>query len=158
MKLGKIWWRRNLMCSLTTILSTPPRILLASTRSKIDQLQLVPSGGDSGPRRTSTERKCSVIYTHPGPMSSASHVSQFLRLADDLNTANSAWIYPSVQITSQFLSHDWELVDCMESQWRSQYFSRSYWNFGQNNVAENDEAIFSTCHIWSRDVIDDVSR
>jgi hypothetical protein len=26
---------------------------------------------------------------------------------------------------------------CMESQWLSEYFSRSYWKFGQNNVAEN---------------------
>jgi hypothetical protein len=29
---------------------------------------------------------------HPGPMSSASHVNQILKLADDLNTTNSAWI------------------------------------------------------------------
>jgi hypothetical protein len=28
----------------------------------IDQLQLVPSGGDTGPRRTSPELKLSVIY------------------------------------------------------------------------------------------------
>jgi hypothetical protein len=43
--------------------------------------------------------------------------------------------YPSVQITSQFMSHDWELVVSMESR----YFSRSYWKFGQNNVPENEE-------------------
>jgi hypothetical protein len=61
-------------------------------------------------------------------MSSASRVSQFLRPADDLKMANSAWIL-------------------------SEYFSRSYCKFGENNVAENDEAIFSICHIWSRDVI-----
>jgi hypothetical protein len=29
---------------------------------------------------------------------------------------------------------------------------------GQNNVAENDEAIFSICHIWSHDVIDEIAR
>jgi hypothetical protein len=38
-------------------------------------------------------------------MSSTSHVSQFLKPADDLNTANSTvGFFPSVQITSQFTS------------------------------------------------------
>jgi hypothetical protein len=56
----------------------------------VDQLQLVPSGGDAGPGdQPATKMLCNL---QPGPMSSASHVSQFLRPADDLNTANYAWI------------------------------------------------------------------
>jgi hypothetical protein len=60
-----------------------------------------------------------------------------------------------VRISRAFGSH-FELI--ISSDLGSEYFSRSYWKFGQNNVAENDEAIFSICHIWSRDVIDDVAR
>jgi hypothetical protein len=36
--------------------------IFSVTCSDLDQLQLVPSGGDSGPCRTSTELKFSVIY------------------------------------------------------------------------------------------------
>jgi hypothetical protein len=58
----------------------------------LDQLQLVPSGGDSGPRRD--QRGTQIFcHLHPGPMSSASRVesvSYILRPANDLNTANSA--------------------------------------------------------------------
>jgi hypothetical protein len=31
-------------------------------------------------------------------------------------------------------------------------------NFDQNNVAENDEAIFSMCRIWPRDIIEDIAE
>jgi hypothetical protein len=50
----------------------------------VDQIQLVPLGGDSGPRRDhhGTNIFCNL---HLGPMSSASWVSRFLRPADNLN-------------------------------------------------------------------------
>jgi hypothetical protein len=80
--------------------------------------------------------------------------SQFLRPADDSNTVNSVWNLPVSANNKPVYITRLELVVCMENQQRSEYFSRSYWKFGQNNVAENDEAIFSICH----DVIDDVTR
>jgi hypothetical protein len=48
----------------------------------------------------------------------------------------------------------------MESQYSDQNISfKVIENLARKmNVAENDEVIFSICHIWSRDVIDDVAR
>jgi hypothetical protein len=57
----------------------------------VDQLQLVPSGGYGGSRRDHHGTQM-LWHLHPGPISSASRVSQFLRPADDLNTANYAWV------------------------------------------------------------------
>jgi hypothetical protein len=92
---------------------------------------------------------------HPGPTSwDKMHGASFLGQTTIRTRQIMLGFYRSVQITSQFMSHDWELLVCMESQWRSEYFIQSYWKFGQNNVAENDEAIFSICHIWPRDVIE----
>jgi hypothetical protein len=44
------------------------------------------------------------------------------------------------QSAQQFMSH---VVVCMERQYRSEYFSRISCKLGQNNVAENDDAILS---------------
>jgi hypothetical protein len=109
----------------------------------IDQLQLVLSGGDSGPRGP-------ALSWHPGPTSWAKmHGASFL-VQTTIQTRQILFgFYPSVQITSQFMSHDWELLVCMESQLRSEYFSRSHWQFGQNNVGENDEVIFSMPYLAS---------
>jgi hypothetical protein len=95
----------------------------------LDQLQL-PSSGDTGPRNS---RKCSVIYIRVqfplNKMNGASLGQQTIRTRQMLLGFNQ-----SVQITSQFMSHDWELVVCMERQKRSEYFSRSYCKLDQNNV------------------------
>jgi hypothetical protein len=60
--------------------------------SRLDQLHLVPPGGDSGPWSRQVAIVAPVVahgtqifcHLHPGPMSSASRVSQLLRPADDL--------------------------------------------------------------------------
>jgi hypothetical protein len=59
----------------------------------LDQLQLVPLGGSTGPRRDQpgTLIFCSTSVTHICH-SEKYWWSQFLRPAIDSNTANSAWI------------------------------------------------------------------
>jgi hypothetical protein len=81
----------------------------------LDQLQLVPLGGKSGPRRTSTELKFAVIYIRVQCHQPVGWVS-FLGQPTISTRQILLGFYPSVQITSQFMSHNWELVACMESQ------------------------------------------
>jgi hypothetical protein len=75
-------------------------------QSKVDKLQLVLSGGDTGPRRD---------QHGPCPIRNIAW-SQFLRQATIRTRQILLGFYPSVQISSQFMSHDWELLVCMESQ------------------------------------------
>jgi hypothetical protein len=72
----------------------------------LDQLHLVPLGGDTGPRRTSPALRFS--HYHPGlahPSEKKYDGDSFLRPAIDSYTANSALIVSVSAKTSQFICH-----------------------------------------------------
>jgi hypothetical protein len=108
--------------------------------------------------RDSTPRKFSVIYIRVPCHQPVVWVS-FLGQPTIWTRQILLGFYPSVQITSQ-LCHTIENYSSLHGKsiafWI--FLSRSYWKLGQNNVAENDGAIFSICRIWPRDVINDVAR
>jgi hypothetical protein len=154
----RLLYQKDCKCTEGGSLYNNWNYFMAPRLKTLDQLQLVPSGGDTGHRRDQPGTKM-FSHLHPGPqcpeIKCMEPRSQFLRPATIRTWQILLGFYPSIQITSQFMSHDWELLVCIESQLWSEYFSRSYCKFGQNNAAGNDEAIFSICHIWSRDIIDD---
>jgi hypothetical protein len=120
-------WLCLTMCEKGTFLRLT---MLNYTFLNIDQLQLVPPGGDSAPPPRDQHGAKIFLSWHPGPTSWAKiHGASFLGQTTIRTRQSLLGFYPSVQITSQFMSHDWE------SQLRSEYFSQSYWKFGQNDVA-----------------------
>jgi hypothetical protein len=89
-----------------------------NTSLVLDQLQLVPSGGDTSSRR---DQHGTNIFgnLHPGPITSVSNYgASFLGQTTIRTRQILLGFYLSVQITtgSQFMTHDWELLVCMESQ------------------------------------------
>jgi hypothetical protein len=75
----------------------------------LEQLQRVPLGGSTGPRRTSPALRFSVV--HPGPAQPRSqHDGASFFGQQSIRTRQILLeFYPPVQITSQFMSHDREL-------------------------------------------------
>jgi hypothetical protein len=118
-------------CASRTAENTPP----------LDELKLVSSGGDSDLRRTSTELKFSVMYIRVQCHQPVGWVS-FLGQPTIRTRQILLGFHPSVQITSQFMSHDWELLVCMKVNSDQNISLEVIENLARtNNVAENDEAM-----------------
>jgi hypothetical protein len=97
----------------------PPKTTL-QFRSKwnpspwLDQLHVVRLGGNSGPEGPAPHSRFSVL--HPAPAQPRSQLDGARFLGQQLIRPRQIMLefYPSVpKKTSQFMSHDWELVVCM---------------------------------------------